>query len=85
MNTKNRIKRRHDEAITVDGRDYLCRFRQGADHAYNVTCAALPSVFACAPDIAGARASARQAIEAVLYERERRYEEGAAAMLYFEP
>lgn len=85
MKTKNRIKRGHDEVITVEGRDYLCQFQRGTNRAYNVTCAALPSVFTHATDIAGARVSARLAIEAVLYERERRYEEETTSdMLYFE-
>jgi len=81
MKTKPAKKGEHDETIPVGGKDYLCRFREDAHHAYHVTCAALPSVFAYGLDLPSARRAVRDEIEALISDRERRYEADSLSAL----
>jgi hypothetical protein len=84
MKPKTAKKGEHDETLAVGAKTYACRFRQDARAAYHATCPALPSVFAYSPDLPSARTALRQEIEALISERERRYEESALGMLQSE-
>lgn len=84
MKLKTAKEGEHGETLTIGARTYACRFRQDARAAYHATCAAFPSVFACGPNLATARTALRHEIEALLSERERRYEEAFLDMLQSE-
>ena len=84
MKPKTAKKGEHDETLAVGAETYACRFRQDARAAYHATCPVLPSVFAYGPDLPSARTNLRQEIEALISERERRYEEGVLGMLQSE-
>jgi len=80
MKPKTAKKGEHDETLAIGAKIYACRFRQDARAAYHATCPALPSVFAYGPDLPSVRIALGQEIEALILERERRYEEGVLGM-----
>jgi hypothetical protein len=81
MKPKTAKKGEHDETLAIGTKTYACRFRQDARAGYHATCPAPPSVFAYGPDLPSARTALRQEIEALIWERELRYEEDASGML----
>ena len=84
MKPKTAKKGEHAETLAIGAQTYACRFRQDARAAYHATCPALPSVFAYGPDLPSARTALRQEIEALIWERERRYEDDFLDMLQSE-
>jgi predicted RNase H-like HicB family nuclease len=60
MNAK--AHQEHEEFVTADGRDFLCRFERDAAGGYVVTCDDLPPMLAYGETLAEARAQAAQEI-----------------------
>jgi len=55
----------HEEAVTANGRDYLCLFERDAYRGYLVTCEDLPPLMVYGETLAEARANAAEEIAAL--------------------